>query len=494
MRLGWLVDFSFGLGGQTVSWIEIYGKARKFVWVIFLISLPVTSFPYFPDFMMGNALVRPLSLYPLMILMILVTLPGLWRKPLPRTLIPFLAFLLVAVTSTVLALGRGIDPDINVSVKSRAVSTLATLAIGAMFYLTVTIFPESVEDLRFTLRWLYVGLAVTLFWSTAQSVYILKFNQSYFDLISRIQSYISIRPLVTFAKRAAGLAYEPSWFAEQLAFLYMPWLFSSLLSKFTAFTWRWRGLTVEVLLLGWSTVMLFLTFSRTGLFILVLFVILAFLLWPRTKARGVAKKWKIWLQKVTQVGLILVVMGVIIFAVGSQNNYFARMWRYFFPEEETEGTYLYYIAFDQRFVYWETAYRIFEDFPVLGIGLGNYAFYYDSYLPDRQYRNPEIYLPLVPEDGRSQIVTVKNMPLRILTETGIIGAATFTAFVIAVIGCMLYSYPSMDDEQRFWGRAGLFGLIAFVPIVFSIDSFAVPNLWVVFGLITASTHIFARLS
>jgi hypothetical protein len=299
---------------------------------------------------------------------------------------------------------------------------------------------------------------------------------------------------VTFAKRAAGLAYEPSWFAEQLAFLYMPWLFSSIISKVSAFNWRWRGLTVEVLLLGWSTVMLFLTFSRTGLFILVLFVILAFLLWPRTKARGVAKKWKIWLQKVTQVGLILVVMGVIIFAVGSQNNYFARMWRYFFPEEETEGTYLYYIAFDQRFVYWETAYRIFEDFPVLGIGLGNYAFYYDSYLPDRQYRNPEIYLPLVPEEGRSQIVTVKNMPLRILTETGIIGAATFTAFVIAVIGCMLYSYPSMDDEQRFWGRAGLFGLIAFVPIVFSIDSFAVPNLWVVFGLMTASTHIFARLS
>ena len=477
-----------------MSRTEIYGKARKFIWAIFLLCLPVTSFPYFPNFMMGSALVRPLSLYPLMILMILVTLPGLWRRPLPRTLIPFLAFLLVAVASTVLALGRGIDPDINVSVTSRAISTLATLAIGAMFYLTVTIFPESVEDLRFTLRWLYAGLAVALLWSTAQSVYILKFSQSYFDFINQIQSYISIRSLVTFAKRAAGLAYEPSWFAEQLAFLYMPWLFSSLISKFSVFNWRWRGLTVEMLLLGWSTVMLFLTFSRTGLLIFVLFVILAFLLWPRIKGQKDESKWASWLKRAAQVGVILIVLGVIIFAVGSQNNYFARMWRYFFPEEETEGTYLYYIAFDQRFVYWETAYRIFEDYPVLGIGLGNYAFYYNTYLPDRQYRNPEIYLPLVPEEGRSQIVTVKNMPLRVLTETGIIGAATFVAFVIAIIGCVFYSYLSMNDEQRFWGRAGLFGLIAFVPIVFSIDSFAVPNLWVVFGLMTASTHIFVRLS
>jgi O-antigen ligase len=477
-----------------VSLAEIYGKASKFGWVVFLLCLPVTSFPYFPDFMMGSALVRPLSLYPLMALGILVTIPRLWTKPLPRTLIPFLLFGAIAIASTVFALGRGIDPDIDVAVKSRAISTLATLGIGVLFYLTVSIFPGNSDDLHLTLRWLYMGLAVALVWGTAQSVYILRFNQAYFDFFNKLQSYISIRPLVTFAKRAAGMAYEPSWFAEQLAFLYMPWLFSAVISKFTVFRWRWRGLTVELLLLGWSTGMLFLTFSRTGMFILILFVILAFLMWPRVKDRKVRKKWITGLKRATQVGLIVVVMGVIIFAIGSQNNYFARMWRYFLPDEETEGTYLYYIAFDQRFVYWETAYHIFEANPVLGIGLGNYAFYYNEYLPDRQYRNPEIYLPLVPEEGRSQIVTVKNMLLRILTETGILGAAAFIAFVIAVIGCVFYSYLSMNEEQRFWGRAGLFGLAAFVPVVFSIDSFAVPNLWVVFGLITASAHVFDQPS
>jgi hypothetical protein len=477
-----------------VNLAEIYGKVCKFGWVVFLLCLPVTSFPYFPDFMMGSALVRPLSLYPLIALGILVTIPRLWIKPLPRTLIPFLVFGVIAIASTVFAQGRGIDPDIDVSVQNRAISTLATLGIGALFYLTVSTFPGNPDDLRLTLRWLYVGLAVALVWGTAQGVYILKFNQAYFDFFNKLQSYISIRPLVTFAKRAAGMAYEPSWFAEQLSFLYMPWLFSAVISKFTVFRWRWRGLTVELLLLGWSTGMLFLTFSRTGMLILILFVILAFLMWPRVKDRKARKLWIYGLKQATQVGLIMVVMGVIIFAIGSQNNYFARMWRYFLPDEETEGSYLYYIAFDQRFVYWETAYHIFEADPVLGIGLGNYAFYYKEYLPDRQYRNPEIYLPLVPEEGRSQIVTVKNMPLRILTETGILGGAAFIAFVIAIIGCVFYSYLSLDDEQRFWGRAGLFGLVAFFPVVFSIDSFAVPNLWVVFGLITASAHVFDKPS
>ena len=84
------------------------------------------------------------------------------------------------------------------------------------------------------------------------------------------------------------------------------------------------------------------------------------------------------------------------------------------------------------------------------------------------------------------------MPLRVLTETGVFGAAPFIAFVVAVAGCVFYAWFSKDESQRFWGRAGLLGLVAFVPVVFSIDSFAVPNLWVVFGLITASAHVLGQ--
>ena len=150
-------------------------RLGKIFWVVFLLALPVTSFPFFPSSFMGSALVRPLALYPLMILMGLVTIPKLITRPIPRTVIPFFVFIILAVTSTAFSLARGIYPSFAVSVESRIISSLATLAIGAMFYLTATLVPETKADLQFSLRWLYIGFSITLLWATAQSFYVIKF-------------------------------------------------------------------------------------------------------------------------------------------------------------------------------------------------------------------------------------------------------------------------------------------------------------------------------
>jgi O-antigen ligase len=201
------------------------------------------------------------------------------------------------------------------------------------------------------------------------------------------------------------------------------------------------------------------------------------------------KRWRQILRIALLVGLVLLILVTVVFVVAQRNNYFSRLWTYW-TDEESEGTYLYYIAFDQRFVYWETAYKIFGDHPVLGIGLGNLTFYFPEYLPDRQYRNSELLLKLVPEEGRNQIVTVKNFFLRILTETGVLGFSTFLTFLIALTGCVFFLFYSPDQNANFWGMAGLLGMVALLPVTLSVDSFAIPNMWVVFGLITASTHIF----
>jgi hypothetical protein len=50
----------------------------------------------------------------------------------------------------------------------------------------------------------------------------------------------------------------------------------------------------------------------------------------------------------------------------------------------------------------------------------------------------------------------------------------------------------MEQQQHFWGSASLLGLCVFLASGFSFDSLAIPNMWVVFGLITAAAWVYAR--
>jgi O-antigen ligase len=191
-------------------------------------------------------------------------------------------------------------------------------------------------------------------------------------------------------------------------------------------------------------------------------------------------------------------MGLIYFT-GVKNPYFARMWEFWQRQPAGSlranlGDYIEYMGFGPRFLYWETAYRIFEQYPLTGVGLGNYAFYFSENIPERSLATmPEVLRLLVPEVDRNNLITTKHFYLRILAETGLIGAATFLAFLTAICGCALYLWPSRHVEFRFWGVAGLLGLIAFLMVAFSFDSFAIPNMWVVFGFITAAARLYHHL-
>ncbi|HBY08223.1 MAG TPA: hypothetical protein DEH22_10710 [Chloroflexi bacterium] len=459
-------------------------KIQQLFWILFLVSLPVTSFPYFPSGLGGSTLVRPLALYPLLVLLVIAVLPRLWQRPAPRTLLPFLAFVVVALGSTAFSLLRDIDPVLGVSVPDRAIRTLISLFLGGAFYLAVTLIPQNRDDLRFSLRWLYAGFAMALAWGSLQALYVVHFNSVYFNIFKQLQSLVSIRKL--FPTRISGMTYEPNWFAEQISFLLMPWLFTAVFSGYSAFRWRWRKLTVEMLLLVWATGVLLFTYSRAGLILLAVQLSLIFLIRPRrsTDVPGL----KIVGQRLLQAGLALVVLAGIVFIAGSQNNYFSRLWNYWSDEEST-GNYLQYIAFDQRFAYWGTAYQIYADHPILGVGLGNYTFYFDEYLSDQPlYPTPELLALLTPEAGRSQITSVKSFFPRLLAETGLLGTATFLAFLLAILGSTLYLILSPESEDQFWGRAGILVLVVFSAISFSFDSFSLPNMWIVLGFITAAAH------
>jgi hypothetical protein len=470
------------------SWIE---KIKHILWVLFLITLPITSFPYFPSGFGGSTLVRPLSVYPLIVLLIIVVLPRFIKQPVTRTLLPLFAFVLIALASTLLAFTRGIDPLIGVSLSDRAVRTLFTLFLGGGFYMAVSIIPDTPEKLKASLRWLYVGFGVALIWGTLQVVYVLKFYPAYFNVLRQLQRLVSIRKL--FPTRISGMTYEPNWFAEQIAFLLMPWLFTAVFNGYSVFRWRWRWLSVELIMLVWSAGVLIFTFSRTGMILLALQILIVFLFRPSGKQGGsqtVLIRWRLSWKRILQAGLALVILVGVIFVVGSRNNYFSRLWNYW-TDEESSGQYLQYIAFDQRFTYWETAYRIYEDFPLLGIGLGNFTYYLEEYLPDYPlHPTPELLTKLTPEEGRSQLSTVKGVFPRLLAETGILGTSTFLGFLLALVGCVSYLILETDADVKYWGLAGSLGLVVFLVVSFSFDSFSVPNMWVVFGFITAAAHVY----
>lgn len=481
------------------AWSGVLPRVGKISWAFFLVSLPVTSFPFFPSGIGGDTLVRPLAVYPLLLLIILVTLPRLLRRPTPTTILPLLAFVLVCVASTSLSLLQGIEPTLGISLGPRLVRTLATLGIGIAIFFTVVLWPETFEDLRFSLRWIYTGFGLALFWGTLQAIYVVRFSPTWFDLLGRAHQYISIRPL--FTNRISGLTYEPNWFAEQISFLLLPCLLGAVLSGYSVFKWRWRRITVEWILLGWAVLLLPFTYSRAGLFILLVLIFIGVLFFRERGTASFTEKKVVWKVVATRLiagtSTVLVLAGLIYFA-GSKNPFFARLWEYWQNQPQTNyasrlGGYIEYMGFGPRFLYWEAAYRIYEDYPVLGIGLGNYAFYFNEYLPEQSLATmPEVLRLLVPEPDRDRLITTKNFPARILAETGFVGMATFTAFLLAVLGCGLYLLFSPGKENRYWGSAGILGLIAFAMVSFSFDSFAIPNMWIVFGLITAAAQVHRR--
>jgi len=484
---------------------DAYQKIKKILWAAFLVSLPVTNFPYFPTALGGSKVsVRPLLLYPLLIL-VLIILPGLWKRKLPRTLLPFLVFIIVVLISTFLPFLNGATSEISeLTITSRAIRTLVTLILGAAIYLVVSIMPTTEEDLNFTLKWFYIGLIIALVWGTLQLIYVLDLIPLWWRYMKKVQQYISVTR--GYPSRIQGLTQEPSWFADQLAALYLPWIYSAAIMGKTVFKRINKWLTVETILLVWLIVILTFTFSRSGYVTAVVVIGVGVFFWLRKMHQQKDVQQKGFLSKTLQKFLLLpgylrfllssvvlvAILGVALYVAGKQSEYISRMWIYWL-DYSTEFEVAYgvksIVGFGPRFIYWETAYRIFTEHPFLGVGLGNYTFYFQDLLPATQLgKIPELLKVIVPD--RSSIITAKNYFARLLAETGLVGTAAFISFLFALLVKSFHSWLSKDKELKFWGAGAILGLIAFLVNSFSYDSFAIPNPWVLFGLITASYHCF----
>ncbi|HJR79477.1 MAG TPA: hypothetical protein VJ821_05345, partial [Anaerolineales bacterium] len=261
-------------------------NVSRFLWGAALFTLPVTSFRYFP-FLGEATYVRPLSLYPIVLLLPLLLIQLLLGKisfPRAGALTPLLGFTLLALTATSLGVLLDPIPLRGQEYFGRAIRAWATLLVGLSFFIAAAWMNRNETDLRFTVKWLLAGFVMDVLWSGIQSL------AFYTPLLEKVtvthwQRTFSMRELVR-TNRVSGMAYEPAWLAGQIATIYLPWLFASLLTRIRMTRFKW----LEVTLLGFAMLLLLATFSRGGLLTSVAALGLTLVLVGRSEL-GTAWNW-----------------------------------------------------------------------------------------------------------------------------------------------------------------------------------------------------------
>ena len=452
----------------------------RLLWGAALFTLPVTSFRYFP-FMGEGTLVRPLSFYPIALLsLILIFQLRRGKASVPRTgvWIPLIAFVLFTLAAS--SFGALLDPLPlrGQDYFGRVIRAWVTIVIGLAFFVSAVWMNRNEDDLKFTVRWLLAGFVMDVAWSGVQS---LAFYTPLLDkvTVTMWQRAFSMRELVR-TNRVSGMAFEPAWLAGQIATVYLPWLVAALLTRVRVTRFKW----LEIILLGFALFLLLATYSRGGLLTAV--IALAFTLLIAGRAE-IVTLWR-WFTKsswLLRLGLVVVIAGVLVGAgmFLSRKEYITRL---FNSNASSIDEFIVQNSAGARAAYTFGALGAYDESPWMGVGLGASGFYIYDHLPDWSMTTvPEIARQLSPENRLYP--NPKNMYARLLAETGLLGFFLFFAFQFSILGDVLTVLQKKNGLLRFVGVAGLFSWFAILIYNFTQDSFAIPNIWINFGVLVGMT-------
>jgi O-antigen ligase len=459
-----------------------------------LVTLPVTSFRYMP-LMGAGTVVRPLALYPLGLLM-LVLLYQVWMKriihPWNRTLTILLAFTLaVLVSTTIGSLYSPIELR-GQGYWDRALRAGITLVIGLSFFISAVWMNRNEDDLKFSIKWLFIGLIFHIVWGGIQAIGL---NIGLRDELNKIQNLFSTRGLVR-NKRVSGFAYEPSWLAGQLASLYIPWLFAALLMKYRISRFKW----LEPFLFIGGIVILLLTYSRSGLAILIGAATVTFMFAGSETMRGLQKwyltgfekkedksRWEMIQTSVSRIVVSLVLVGAVAGAglFLADKGYISAFWN---SSARSLWDYAIDVYLGPRLAYVTAALTAFQLHPLTGVGLGASGFYMYNNMPDWSLTGiPEIARQL--SSLSNLYPNPKNLYVRLLAETGLPGFILYVSFLFTALA---YAFSNLRRKTRvlqFLGAAGLFSIAAVALQGNSQDSFAMPEIWINLGILAGVTSI-----
>jgi len=449
-------------------------------------------------------MVAPASLIPLLWLILWFAYFIFSKGILPREVVPFLFFATIAAIATVYSFFIYIPSFKGGNYIEEGFVGLMTLGIGSAFYLlTCSWLGTSSKKIINSLKLIDISGLLILSWTLAQGIYIFLFNGNYPIVFEKIQSLFSTRAL--FPNRLTGFAFEPSWLAQQLNLLYIPFWLAATITGFSASRIRVWKFSLENIFLVIGVIVVFVS-SRIGtlsiLAVLFILGIYAYIILNRRldkrKKNPLIARLPPWQQKLFRntisISAFIIFLGL--FALGVLgliyiiSHFDFRVERFLLFDDLGQikqiSSNIYglfnYFRFAERFVFWVAGWNIFNTHVLIGTGLGNAGFYFQKTLPAYSWSLPEL-LDII---YRSPILpNIKSLWIRLLAETGIVGFSSFITwlYVVAKSSLVLKRHNSRLNKTIGW--FGLFIIISLIFEGFSTDTFALPYLWVSVGIVSA---------
>jgi O-antigen ligase len=476
---------------------RIAGPLTHFFLLAAVLSLPVTSLPLLSELMGGTVVAPPTVVFVALGLAISLPLALIKRHAWPGEIIALVVFVLVAVVSSLASFFAGLPVYKAVSLYREVLQAILSLLLGVacfVFFATAIRRPEQYKSIFGALN---IGGMLIILWCLLQLFYTYVHGREYAPAwLLSIHNALSTTRMMEFVyqRRVTGFALEPSWLAHQMNCIYLPYWLGASLTGFSSFRFRMGKISVENVLLVCGIGISFASLSRIGY--LSLLLVLAYLLWRGNgviagriagRASGSEKRRR-GIRLGVQLGIlagfiVLALAGAYLltrldyrFALLFQQNFLTT--DFFFLANN--------LSLAERFAYWGLGWNVFARSPWLGVGLGNVGFYFESLLPGFGWAVNEfqkIQLEL------SILLNAKNLWIRLLAETGVLGASIFITWLYTVYVSARSLHRRSEPLYRALAWMGTLAVIALIGEGFSVDSFALPYYWTAFGLAVAASFL-----
>ena len=470
-------------------------RILSLLWQMLLVVLPVSSFALLSR-IFGGTSVAPLAFLPMAVILIFWWLPSFIKNGhrLPYQVKPLIIFLLFGLISTLLANFHFVPTFRDIPWLRNSAEVLVTFAMGLGFYLVTIFMVNNPAKLRTALMWISIGGIALIAVSWIQYGTWLAFER-YPDWMYRVQSFITANGRL-YPARASGLAYEPSWLAHELNMVYIPIWFGLSLSGQSVFKKKlFNKIQFERVFFLLAVATLFISFSRIGWITMIILAAYAIFRMTNNWINGIYQKRNTQVSPVKQglfrfgiwSALLFGLLAVLLLAGFIMTKIEPRMAGLFDIQRFIDFGFLGWaskLSFAERIIYWMAAYNVFLMYPMLGAGFGIPGYYFPLTAPNFGTRLPEINKVVL---SQNFIPNAKNLWVRLLSETGIIGFALFVSWVlIHWRNAQELERRSTDGLLKAMGLVGKLIVLAMVIEGFSLDTFGLPYYWVGLGLISAS--------
>jgi hypothetical protein len=494
--------------------LRISERISSILWIVVLVGLPLTSFPAFV--VLTNAIVTPFSALPIALIIVIWLIPTLIRGgSMPVEIFLILVFLMFTVISSAHAFFIEIPTFKEATLLRQESRALITLIIGLSFYFIFAAFPRDSHSIHKSLQLIHIGGLLLVLVTLPQVYYILIKAPQYPKWIYILTDLLTERtPYFFGVNRVSGLAYEPSWFSHQMILFYIPLWLAATIQRTSSFRFRIFHLSFENILLVFGGLEFFMSAPRIsliGVLLIAIFLAIRVHKWITTHLFENVNKSRLVLSSGSRkrtarvvINSLLIcaylVVGFGLFLFILKND--PRMTNFFlYPpslKEIKEALSLNEVslllianrmAFFERATYWFTGLRIFNLHPILGVGLGNAGFFFKEQIPWIGWTSYEI-LELLNE--LFSLPNIKSLWIRLLAETGLVGFSVFSLWLFNLWRSSRLFASTQDSSLKVIAVAGQLSLLALIGEGFSVDSFAMPYLWSIAGLISACAFIYRQ--